>query len=102
MFDGENLNNEDFARWLSKRLSKRYINVFNAMKYKGDNRKGRKPKSLEERQAIHNTWSLYSIVTVNRRNGRDQIAISEAEYNQKFNDIKLPEDRIGAFCEQAW
>ena len=50
----------------------------------------RKKLSLEDRQRIHDTWLSHSNVTVDRRNGRDQVTIDQSQYITMYGDLDDP------------
>ena len=65
------MDDDDFVLWLSKRLRKRKSVLLKAMDFDCEHdQQGHKKKSLEVRQAIFDTWNQFSVVTVDRRNGR--------------------------------
>ena len=85
------LNDDDFLQWLSNRIDKRYENVLKVMQSDEVERRGRRGKTLETCQAIFNIWHEFSIVTVDRRNSRDQMKIREIEYLKRYKDLVPPE-----------
>ena len=53
--------------------------------------RGRKALVVEQQQNIYDTRHEHSIVTVDRRNGRDQVIIKKIDF-YKFEHLKLPDD----------
>ena len=89
------LNDEMFLSWLAKRLEKRphrlLAMVNNHLSKTGETR-GRKAMPLEVKQAVFDAWHDNSIVTVDRRDGRDQVNLREMVYFDKYRDLKAPDD----------
>ena len=97
LFDvfGENLlDDEDLIKFLSKELKfTRPSKLKKVLFHWKDSEYMKKPgNSLSdfEKQAIHNEWMLNSIVTVDRRNGRDTRLIREKEFNNRYSGIEIP------------
>ena len=89
---GDNeIENDDFLKWLSKRIGKCHFNVAKALQSNTKIR-GRKRKNVEICQAVFNTWHEYSVVTIDRQNGRDQVKMREIKYLRKYKDLLLPSD----------
>ena len=76
-------------KWLSKRIDKFYFNVVKALQPNAETR-GRKIKNVEICQAVFNTWHEHFVVTIDRRNGRDELKMREIEYLRKYKDLLLP------------
>jgi hypothetical protein len=96
LFD-HNLCNYLFIRYLSKKLQIRYEYLVNMiLRYDKDSAsygtRKRNPWSEEVRKKIYQFWLDNSIVTVDRRNGRDIVRIPKSRYDQ-INDLnKNPDD----------
>ena len=56
--------------------------------------RGRKALSLPTRQAIFDLWHEHSIVTVDRRTGRDEVSIKSIDYHLKFKELSVPDDMV--------
>ena len=91
-------DNTTLLNWLSKQLDKKPCRIktiicnyvtCDGKKYK-DVTNFRLP--LDVRQCIFDTWNKNSIVTVDRRNGRDVKTITEDEFEEKFSDLLMPNE----------
>ena len=78
MYDNE------FFNWFCKKkedkMPERVRNIWEQYLSAGNNiegTRGRKKLSIENQQVIFDLWHEHSIVTVDRRNGRDQIRIKK-------------------------
>ena len=76
------IENDDFLKWLSKRIDKRHFNVVKALQSN--------TKIAEIRHAVFNTWHEHSVVAIDGQNGRDQVKMREIEYLRKYEDLLLP------------
>ena len=56
--------------------------------------RGRGGFSNEEKQVIYNTWNQNSIITVDRRNGRDQVNVRVNDFVSRYNDIVETEPMV--------
>ena len=91
--DDKELGDDDFIRWLASRINKQPEQIVNALLSSQKGRaRGRKMTSDEVRQMIFNTWHAYSIVTVDRRNGQDQVKMKEMEFILNYKGLILPDD----------
>ena len=54
--------------------------------------RGRNGLSLATKQLIFTIWNNYSIITVDRRNGRDQVLIQKNQYDFKYSSLRVPSD----------
>ena len=91
----KDIGDEDFMKWLCKRIKKRYDRIMQSLKSHvtgNDRRKLNAILPIETRQKIFDTWHEHSIFTVDRRNGRDQVVIKQQEYAKRYNDLTLPND----------
>lgn len=80
-------------RWLSKRIGKKHDNITKAMKSQKDEGRGsRTEKELMTVQAIYNMWHDFSIVTVDKENGIEQMKMKEIELKKKFKDLIVPDN----------
>ena len=94
---GENIQDEEFFSWFCRKIGKRkyrvadilndYLTVSTVLETRG-----RKGLSLASRQSIYDAWHEYSIVTVDRRSGRDQIKIKVSDFACK--DLSVPDDIV--------
>ena len=90
---GDHLNNEQIVKHIYKKMGirkKRFLKqVQNFQKSCSEDErvKGNRALSKEERQRIHDKWLSHSNVTVDRRNGRDQVNIKKTEYLKRYGDI---------------
>ena len=57
-------------------------------------KRGRKKLPDNLRNLVFNAWHEYSIVTVDRRSGRDQVVMKHKEYCNKFGSLPVPEDIV--------
>ena len=93
---GDSLYNDEFMTWLANKLDKRKhrlaetIHHWLSVTTESLETRGRKGLSQEERQSIFDAWHEYSIVTVDRRNGRDQVTMSKYQYHKKYDLLNLP------------
>ena len=69
---------KDFNQWMSPSTT-------NSINSKG---RGRKPLPVEFRQGIFDLWLKYSVISVDRRDGRDTVRIPSDAYFQKFHGIE--------------
>ena len=87
------MDDTTFLHWLSGRVNKKYDRLLRVLNLDDSlDTRGRKKAPLETRQAIFDQWNEFSIITVDRRNGRDQVAIPKLDFIRNFNDITLPDD----------
>ena len=62
---GENeIENDDFLKWLSKRIDKHHFNVVKA--HQSNTKTRERKKKVKIHQAIFNTWHEHSVITVER------------------------------------
>ena len=88
---GEFMHNDFFITFLAKELGFRpgqlvtRLSTWAEKNFKDT--RGNKTLSKEIQQLIYQCWKENSIVTADRRNGRDTVRIREAEYYKSFSDI---------------
>ena len=56
--------------------------------------RGRKKLSPVKQQSIFDNWHIYSMVTVDRRDGRDQVVMRKDQFQQKFGGLVTPDDIV--------
>ena len=90
---GDDLYDKDFFTWFCRRINKRPERVkqlldkyISAGMHIPENR-GRRKLSIDQQQIIYNMWHEHSIVTVDRRNGRDQVKIKMLDF-ERFKHLK--------------
>ena len=90
---GENLYDVEFFTWFCSKIEKRPKAVTSLLSMDSESRESRRRQRLllEDQQIIFDTWHENSIVTVDRRNGRDEVKIKKKAYS-KFENLKLPEE----------
>ena len=54
--------------------------------------RGRKKLSPVKQQAIFDNWHIYSMVTVDRRDGRYRVVMCKDQFRQKFGGLVTPDD----------
>ena len=97
---GDELFEDELMDWVSKRINRRKQRVHEAMSKwitsNGDikENRGRGGFSNEEKQVIYNTWNQNSIITVDRRNGRDQVNVRVNDFVSRYNDIVETEPMV--------
>ena len=88
----------DFLKWLVQKLDKRphrlqqVISSWLSVTTEPIESRGRKGLSLETKQRIVDGWHEHSMVTVDRRDGRDQVTMPEDCYKKRFGSISVPVD----------
>ena len=90
-FLGEQLYNQDFQKWLSKSLGFRRNRFFSRLRLWLDDEKydkrGRPCIDVNIKQLIYDTYINNSIISVDRRNGRDHVTMSLKMFNKRYNGI---------------
>ena len=100
MFGDEPLTNDETLSWLCNQLGKKKTTLQNwIQKYLLTSTitetRGRKTLPSETRQKIFDAWHENSMITVDRRNGRDNINILHSEYeSSNYADLIQPKDII--------
>ena len=92
---GDALLDSDILPWLCTQIKKRVSRVRSNLvswlsRSQGTlkrNLGGRPGLSIEEKQIIYDTALEHSIITVDRRNGRDQMKMSKAEFDLRYKNI---------------
>ena len=91
---------DEFMRWLSKRIAKRHDNIMKAIiSQRGKARGFRTVKEPMTHQAFYDMWHNFNS-TVERRNGRDQIKMNEMEFKKKFKALIVPANIRVRVCHQ--
>ena len=94
---GNNLYDTEYFSWLCKRIGKkphlvaRRLEQYIATGMTIDETRGRKNLSYEEQQMIYDVWHENSIVTNDRRNGRDVVSMKKDDF-KKYEHLELPRD----------
>ena len=97
---GDDLLDDQFIHWLAKKLGKdkrklsKIILVWHNVTTEPLEKRGRKKLSSEKQKAVFDAWHTYSIVTVDRRSGRDQVVMKNDQYANKFGSLPIPEDIV--------
>ena len=85
---GDDILDEHYSNWFGIKIGRRGDRLRELMtKWLGEtkepleNRGRHRILSVETKQIIYNAWHEHSIVTVDRRNGRDQITMRKEEYD---------------------
>ena len=98
MFADEPLSNDQTLTWLSNKLGKKKATIENWLqKYiltiSIPETWGRKNLPAETRQKMFDAWYVNTVITVDRRNGRDYVNLSLKDYEDtSYNDLLMPED----------
>ena len=94
------LSDENFLRWLAKKLELRpYRLIANVAKWQGIGlieQRGRQSLCLDLQQEIYNSWIENCIVSTDGRNGRNIVPLSKRKYIEKYgysikNSIQISE-----------
>ena len=87
---GEEFYDDDLLTWLQQKLNRRKTRLVNQMNRWRENSRetrGRPGLSKQDCQDIHDIWHTSSIVTVDRRNGRDTVKIENSVFQVCQNHI---------------
>ena len=93
---------EEVQKWMSKslgmgrnRLKKKINHYLYGIDY---DKRGRPAVSKEIRKVIIDTWLNASIVSVDRRNGRDFVSLAKKKYTQRYG-MEINDDMSGTTVE---
>ena len=95
---GDTLLEPDFLKWLSVKIDKRperlqkLFSTWLSVTTEPIESRGQKGLSNETKQVIIDSWHENSIVTVDRRDGRDQVTMLQDRFAKKFGDLSFPDD----------
>ena len=84
------IDNEVFMMWLSNKVGKKYSRVTKWVEdfiKESPEKRGRKSLSEEDKQAVCDMWHDYSIVTVDRRQNRNQVYMKHDDYQEKMENF---------------
>jgi hypothetical protein len=89
---GESLSDYSFICWLAKKLEMKPCRLKEVLKNCEKEFASRTPLASATKQSVYNFWlkEENSIVSNDRRNGRDIVRISKATYLSKYGDIEDP------------
>ena len=91
---------DDFIHWLSQKLDmcqyrlKSYIESWVTITSEPLETRGRKGLSEELQQQIVNAWLSESMITVDRRSGRDKVVMKKEIFKRKFGHLEFPDDIV--------
>lgn len=97
---GESLTDDNFVLWLSTKLDMRkerlqnHIQSWLTTTTEPLDMRGKKGLSQETQQLIVDAWLKESMITVDRRSGRDQVVMKRELFIQKFGNLRFPEDIV--------
>ena len=97
---GDSLMDNDFVKWLALKLDKKphrlekIISLWLSVTTEPLESRGRKGLSKDAQQTILNAWLNESMITVDRRSGRDQVVMKKTLFEQKFGHFEFPGDIV--------
>lgn len=95
---GDSIFEDNFRSWFCKKTDRRPCRIEELMKTwlsetaEPLEHRGRRGLSLDTKQLIFDMWHKYSVVTVDRRSGRDQVNMKKSEYEKRFRGLHIPDD----------
>ena len=93
IFGEDHLNDNDMSEFLSKELkftrTSRFKLILQNWKDCNYIKKPSRVLTLFVKSTIHNEWLANSVVSVDRRNGRDMARINKVEFDEKFSGIDM-------------
>ena len=98
VYGNDLMKDDETLSWLAKELDTKPHRLKTLMEnwlhVDSDNRGKHRALTTETKNAIFTCWTLNSIVTVDRRNGRDVALMKKSEYDEKYGEIDVPTDFI--------
>ena len=96
---GEKNFTTDITTWLAKCLDTRPCHIKSMMQFWLDTEsidmRGKwRALRIEIKNAILSCWNLNSIVTVDRRNGRDVISMKKIDFDARFGNLEITSDIV--------
>ena len=96
---GEKIFTTDITTWLAKCLDTRPCCIKSMMQFwldteSIDTRGKWRALRIEIKNVILSCWNLNSIVTVDRRNGRDVISMKKIDFDARFGNLEITSDIV--------
>ena len=98
MLFGEQLNDENFLKWIANKLGIRKSRFIDTMRHwetiQYKESRGREGITFKSQQTIYNTWIENCITSTDGWNGRNAVQISKRKYLEKYGKLSHESIRL--------